>query len=758
MKKINLEALNDKEFENLARDLLQEELGKHIESFKSGKDQGIDLRFTTVPGNMTIVQAKHWPNAKISSLVHKIKTEEVPKMMAIKPSGYILFTSLPLSPADKDKILAASQGLINSPGQIYGYDDIENLLNKHGKVFRKTTKLWITSLDVLGRILKNNIDGRSEYSAEAIKNSIRKFVKTTDFPKAKEKLRKLKFLIIKGEPGVGKTTLANILAYHAMADGCELTKAESIDEIETALKPEGKQIFILDDFLGSNFLNIYNENTNGERISKLIERIIKIEGKYIILTSRTTILNKAYSTLQKLESPANKLAEFEVIVESYTTLDKGKILYNHLYDSKAPKEHFFEVSKNNNYLKIIKHKNFNPRIMEFICLKENLSDITHENYIDFIFEQLNNPEKIWKNPFQYQLDDEGRFIVESLFSLGNRASKTTLEAAYEGRVRYEIKNNGFQRKHIPFEDHLRTLSGSFVNLYSSQNDITCRLFTPAIADFLIAHLRANKESRISIYNSAIFSEQLSDTMLSKGNKITPAHEAIKFLIQQSEESHLESIERENTYLTLAGIAAEQDHPDASKTAVRLLRKAKSESNHTVGTQLLSTITKNLIESITESPDEIELKAVLINAIIDSNVDIDWLIDNALALEELAPWGQQPQDLSEKYTETIEDIISTELPEHIESRLDGITIYGEAIEAADDIVFEIKRVYSKVSGCDYYKSSFGISYDEEIIAREISRNTETRKTTKSKATLPSSSSNGELEQLFDIHSWTSSHLY
>ena len=41
----DFEILQYNEFENLTRDLLQAEFGIYIESFKDGKDGGIDFRF-----------------------------------------------------------------------------------------------------------------------------------------------------------------------------------------------------------------------------------------------------------------------------------------------------------------------------------------------------------------------------------------------------------------------------------------------------------------------------------------------------------------------------------------------------------------------------------------------------------------------------------------------------------------------------------------------------------------------------------------
>lgn len=48
------------EFEDFVRDVLQNFLKVHIESFTSGRDGGIDLRFGQTKDKKTIVQAKRY--------------------------------------------------------------------------------------------------------------------------------------------------------------------------------------------------------------------------------------------------------------------------------------------------------------------------------------------------------------------------------------------------------------------------------------------------------------------------------------------------------------------------------------------------------------------------------------------------------------------------------------------------------------------------------------------------------------------------
>lgn len=73
MMNYNFNILQPAEFEELIRDLVQEHIGTFVESFTSGRDSGIDLRFATVNGGKTIVQAKRYKD--YASLLSNLKGE-----------------------------------------------------------------------------------------------------------------------------------------------------------------------------------------------------------------------------------------------------------------------------------------------------------------------------------------------------------------------------------------------------------------------------------------------------------------------------------------------------------------------------------------------------------------------------------------------------------------------------------------------------------------------------------------------------------
>ena len=84
----DFEILQYNEFENLTRDLLQAEFGIYIESFKDGKDGGIDFRYGMTKDAVCIIQVKRYKS--VSSLMSQLK-KEVEKVRLLNPKYLHLF-------------------------------------------------------------------------------------------------------------------------------------------------------------------------------------------------------------------------------------------------------------------------------------------------------------------------------------------------------------------------------------------------------------------------------------------------------------------------------------------------------------------------------------------------------------------------------------------------------------------------------------------------------------------------------------------
>src|SRR5207245_7916485 len=100
----DFKSLSPYDFEDVVRDLLQEELKVTLESFKTGRDQGIDLRYSRDLNSLVIVQCKHFAESGYKLLRRHLENEELQKIQALNPSRYILATSVRLTTIQKGNL------------------------------------------------------------------------------------------------------------------------------------------------------------------------------------------------------------------------------------------------------------------------------------------------------------------------------------------------------------------------------------------------------------------------------------------------------------------------------------------------------------------------------------------------------------------------------------------------------------------------------------------------------------------------------
>ncbi len=144
-------ALSSFDFEELVRDLLQAKTGQQYETFKRGRDQGIDIRLLTLD-NCSVIQCKHYTRSKYSNLKSSLK-EEVKKLGKLSVDSYSVVTSLPLSRKNKKEILDIMSPFIKLERDILGQEDLNNLLGQFPEIEKQHYKLWLYSTSILQRVL-----------------------------------------------------------------------------------------------------------------------------------------------------------------------------------------------------------------------------------------------------------------------------------------------------------------------------------------------------------------------------------------------------------------------------------------------------------------------------------------------------------------------------------------------------------------------------------------------------------------------------
>jgi energy-coupling factor transporter ATP-binding protein EcfA2 len=149
------------------------------------------------------------------------------------------------------------------------------LLKKHPDIEKSNIKLWLSSSAVLDRVVQAASHTYTSITRSEIESKVKVYAKNPSFDASSYILEKQHILIISGPPGVGKTTLAEMLAFSYIADDWELNAIRSLDDGFSAIRDSKKQIFFFDDFLGKVALDRNALSSKDSELSKFIGRIRK---------------------------------------------------------------------------------------------------------------------------------------------------------------------------------------------------------------------------------------------------------------------------------------------------------------------------------------------------------------------------------------------------------------------------------------------------------------------------------------------------
>jgi hypothetical protein len=503
----DLTVFSPDEFEEFSRDLLQEKLGVFIESFKTGKDGGIDLRFGRDKSKKVIVQAKRYKN--YSSLMTNLK-KEVSKVQKLNPSRYVITTTAGLSPHNKDVIRDLFAPYIDSTEDILGRNDLLNLLSQSSKVEEKYFKLWITSTTILNKVLHSKIYNQSKFELDEIKRQARIYVQNPSFYKAGKILEDHRYIIISGIPGIGKTTLSRMLTLSLLSKGYEefIYLSDNIDDGYSYFKEESRQIFLFDDFLGKNFFDAVTLQKNDDKIVKFINKIKSSPDKILILATREYILNQAKEVYEAFKIHDIEIAKCTLDLSSYTKISKAKILYNHLFHGEIPDVHLDNLLQEHKYQKLIDHPNYSPRIIEAFIGQKIWNRCKPEDFYKVLKGLFDFPDSVWLYSFENSLDKFSQYVLLVLATLGTPVLLDDLDTA----VGEFFKNNGpkllTHYDSVKFMKSIRELENTFIKTQSDDKGVVAVEYqNPSIYDFLVKYLSDKKSIIENLIGSFKFTDQ-----------------------------------------------------------------------------------------------------------------------------------------------------------------------------------------------------------------------------------------------------------
>lgn len=527
----NFQNLNPTEFEVLSKDILEIETGKKFRTFTSGRDGGIDIGLYET--NDEFAQVKHTIKSTFPVIMTNLKKELV-KVKKKAPKEYYLFISKELTPANIKEIYELFSDYMVSSENIYDGTKIDDLLqsDKYSDVVHKHYKLWLVSTGVLEKTLNNNIFIDTEVLFDEIEDDLKLFVDTQAYYDSLEILEENHVLIIQGNPGVGKTTISKMLLLEYASKGFNVRYASSnsIRDIKNSLSKsqEVEEIVLLDDFLGQHYLNITEERPN--EIKTLISYINKHPKKRLILNTRVTILNEAERKFQDFNTYMSKkeIDKYIIDIDKMPLTEKAKIFYNHLYFNHIPQEYFNEILIEKRYMNIISHKNYNPRIVEFISNKHNYEPVIVENYYKYIENNLNNPHRIWEEEFEERIEDIDRIFMYCLYSISNsEIGILTLKEIFN----HFIRDERFDNTADLFNKSLIRLTDSMIKIIVKDNLTYITVINPSVNDYLFNKIQSNNLILENIVSHSIYHEQLN--ILSNTNKLYMDNYFIKIILAKT---------------------------------------------------------------------------------------------------------------------------------------------------------------------------------------------------------------------------------
>ena len=478
--------LSPLDLEELARDLLQEEWGIKLESFKQGPDQGVDLRFASGKSEHLVVQCKHYVESSTNKLISDLR-KEAPKVDKLQPSRYVVVTSRPLSPSDKGRIQAVFPKYLESPGDIYGLEDLNNLLGRHGAVERRHYKLWLSSAEVLGQIVHSDVANQTRSYLEGAAKRSRVFVQNAGFLHAVERLDEHGACVVSGGPGIGKTTLADMLLLHYVGKGFEpILVRGHIREAFKTYRKDTSQVFVYDDFLGATFLEDKLEKNEDKGILDFLTLVERERTTKLVMTTREYVLKQAFGAYEHLRDGSLVEAKYLLSLDSYSREERARILFNHIHFSELGAEYKSALCNVSVLRDLVDHPSYSPRVVQWMSSKAHVRDIPASQYGEAFSEALDNPAELWKHAYEAHVSGSARVVLRLLGTFSGAVAIADLESAFLAYRDAEWRAAGGSRvEGSEFERALEELEGTFVNFErATASSIAVAFENPAIADFV----------------------------------------------------------------------------------------------------------------------------------------------------------------------------------------------------------------------------------------------------------------------------------
>jgi hypothetical protein len=516
----DLAKLSPADFEILVRDLATQRLSRTFESFSAGRDGGIDIR-SSDDGPLIVIQCKRYNDSTQAQLVAAVR-EERDKVRGLGPDVYILASSRRATPTNLEELERTIRGWANET-EVWTAHQIVQWLNSQDAVLRRHPKLWLASRAVLDAVFHADIHNRSAEFLQTAHDELRIFASNEVVAEAGDRLARQRIVILTGDPGVGKTTIARNLALQHAAEGYEIVVlVRDIAEAHARLDATAKQLFIFDDFLGkSKLIDIVRRN-EGSDLSLFCSALRRTDSSRLIMTSRDYILSAARHQDETMEALTDDIEQLIVSVEKYTDVERAHILYNHLYHSQLQRSALIAFVDARTYNRVIHHRYYNPRLISQIVELFEQGDTPPAAFPEAFLSSLDDPSALWQRIFDRQLGMAEQYVLVALLVFGEEELDIVLE---KWRAIASYAEASMTANELAFQAALQVLEPTFVRITSTLSGQWIEFANPGIEDVVSLMLR----SRRDLVRAAIQAATEWEDMVGLATWSSPEGQAVDYL-------------------------------------------------------------------------------------------------------------------------------------------------------------------------------------------------------------------------------------
>ena len=518
---LNYGNLNDVEFEALCKDIMERKLKISLRRFAPGRDGGVDLT-DDVSTKSVVVQVKHYRNSTTDQLVRSLKNE-LAKVNTLAPQRYYICCSRELSAANIKELYQHFQNYMLSDRHIITLIEIDDFLKQDSNrdILKKHFKLWLDDTGILQKLDNDDLFVDCDAFLDDAEELHKLFVRTTAFDRALKALENDQTLCIIGDPGVGKSITSKMLVLHYAAQGYRVRYTSNVTDLgalKASLRSDDKvkEIILLDDCFGQAYFEM--KSTQSSELISLIKYVKRRSNKVLILNSRITIFQEVRQRQRDLVSCMER-KDFKVHLLDINKLsneEKAKILYNHLAFSGIPDGHFEDIKTDYRYRRIINHRNYNPRIIEFVCNPKRYKSIPADKFFLFFQKHLDNPREMWKDEYDDRLRLEDRILLQTIYSLTTTTvSSETVRQCFENRIAGVLS---IDKTVDQFGRSLQRLNEGFIKIVDNHGKREISMQNPSVNDFMDGRLLQNNAERTELLSSICMVRQLR--LLPEGDRIS----------------------------------------------------------------------------------------------------------------------------------------------------------------------------------------------------------------------------------------------